>query len=132
MMLTELADYLADHGVGTPGTDLFETSMPPEPDDVVALYEYPGEPVRRTKGGPLYERPRVQVVCRSASYEAAKRLSERIVTLLEALDGRTLSGVWYERVRALQSPFPLDEDDSGRIRIATNYSVEKEPSTATG
>ena len=129
MLLDEINDHLVANVAGVSGSDLFRSLLPATPDDAVALFEYPGEPTMHVKGrhGPVHELPRFQVLVRSKGYAAAREKAERVHRLLDGFSGE-LSGVGYGRITALQSPFFLSRDDSGRPRIVCNYRVIKEPS----
>jgi hypothetical protein len=131
MLLDELGSFLASAGVGTVGADLFLAHEPPDPDALIALYEYGGSAPVHAQGAdaPALEMPRVQVVARGArgDYAEARARAERAYRSLDGIANRTIQNAWYVRVRALQSPFSLGPDANGRYRIAFNAEITKAP-----
>ena len=131
MVLDEIGAYLAANGIGTVGTDLFLGFLPDTPDAAVAIYETGGmEPyraMRSSAGQPVAERPSIQVVCRNVAYEyqTARTTADSAWKLLEGLGDTTLAGVRYLWAAAVQSPFLMGRDDSGRVLIAFNVDLVK-------
>lgn len=136
MLLAEIGDYLSSGGVGTVGADMFLGYMPEAPDAVLSLYETGGmgpyRAMRTCTGSPVAERPRLQVVARAAEhdYAAARLKVQQAYALLEHLGDRTLGGVRYLWIGAVQSPFLMGRDERGRVLVACNFDVVKEASTA--
>jgi len=136
MLLDEIADYLSTGGIGTVGTTLFKGYMPELPDTVMAVYESGGRaPYRAMRGAAgqaVAERPRVQVVARAATYDyaSARTAINDVVRRLDGAGDFTQNGVRYLWVAATQSPFVMGRDDQGRVKIAVNFDVVKELSTA--
>ena len=87
LTVDDVADYLASGGVGTVGTDIFESGFfdsagpPATPDAQVAIYEYQGDAPEQVLGpanaSPLLY-PRVQVVARAATYAAARAKAQAV------------------------------------------------------
>ena len=111
----------------TLGTSLFLGRLPDEPDTAVALFETGGEAPVNTMGGGQYEmeQPRLQVLTRGASYSATHSLAMSIWLELEAITNDTLSSTLYQRITAVQSPFPLERDTQDRIVFSQNFRVQK-------
>lgn len=128
MLLDELGAYMQTNGIGTLGTDLFEGTLPDAPDNACALYEYGGLAPAHTigGGGAKFERPRVQVLARAATYSTARSKIEAVYRLLDQLAGVTLSGVRYLRVEAVSSPLYLEHDANNRVKMVCNFQVHKE------
>lgn len=135
MLLDDLLDYLSsDGGVGTSGTDLFAARRPETPDDAVTLYETQGKEPEHTMGTtpglPALERPRVQVVARGSGYVTARQKMRDVMVALDGLRNRTINGVQYHYIQALQSPFDLGVDELNRPLIVCNFEVQKAASTS--
>ena len=131
MLLDDLADLLSSGGITTTA---YRGFMPEQPDDAIQLIETGGmAPLRAMAGsaGTALERPGVQIVRRSPSYERARVEMQVIWRMLDGLGDRTLNGTRYLWFAASQQPFPLGRDDSNRTLIAMNVGVVKDPSTAT-
>lgn len=133
-VLDDLADVISSGGVGVTGVTLFKGTMPSTPDAVVALYETGGPaPVHAMAKGPgtaLVERPHVQILARDFRPDSAKKTLQDATRLLDALN-RTINGVTYLSVFAMQSPFFLDLDETLRYRYAVNFEVYRVPASSS-
>lgn len=134
-LLDDLADRLTTQGIATSGTDLFKAVMPSTPDEIIAMYQTGGPaPVHAMSAGPgtaLAERPHVQVQARAARPDTALKRVQDVWFALDALGGVTINGVRYLSVYALQSPFPLTVDATGRYIYAVNFEITREPATSS-
>lgn len=129
-LLEELGTYVAANTSLVLGTDLFLSQLPDTPDTSVVITESSGAAPVDVLGGqdlPAYERPRVQVVCRAASYTVARDLADDVYRALIKIAGDTLSGTHFIRVEAVQSPFPLSRDEDRRVLFVCNYQVMRIP-----
>jgi hypothetical protein len=124
----DVADYLALHGLGTHAVDLWTGMMPAGPQTGLLVALSPGREGVRTHdaSGVALERPRVQISARSASYPVARTLIHSAYTLLSLTTEAVINGRRYLDFMLLQSPFPLNQDDSGRHIWAFNVEVIKE------
>lgn len=134
MVLPELCSYLEAQGIGTRGTDLFYSLLPPTPAACVVLYEYGGPPNEPVMGGTTVraEYPRVQIIARGAAeddYDTPRLKMQNIVIALTKIREQSILGVQYQAVMALQVPFPLERDESHRIIMACNFQVTKDYSS---
>ncbi len=119
----DIAVFLASKGLGVLGTNIGIES-PSLPDDFLVVREYAGSPPGYSKSGPNLRRPRFQVTCRSKSTRAALLRAESAYGHLSGFSG-VLSGTAYASIRALQDPFPIGRDESGRERVVCNYEATK-------
>lgn len=123
-MLVELGEWLEDQAVGTVGTNLFLGRLPDTPDAATALFEYAGAAPFHTMGPTVvWERPRLQVLCRAADYATARSQAETIYQLLDVVAETTIESVRYHQIEALQSPFLVQRDANDRPVIGCNYEV---------
>lgn len=138
MLLDDLALYLHTQGVGVATTStgdaltIYRGVMPESPDTVLSLFEYGGLGPLHTMTTPArLELPRIQVLTRAPTYQAARTLAESAYRALDWTGNTTLTstGPRYGLIQALQSPFFLDRDPLDRVRIACNYQVTKALST---
>lgn len=134
-MLDDLADRLTTQSVATSGTDLFKSVMPSTPDEVIALFEAAGGPLTRAMSGSpgtaLVERPHVQVQARAVRPDSARKRAEDVYHNLDGLGPVTINGVSYQWITALQAPFFLETDETGRYVYAVNFEVLREPATSS-
>ena len=124
--LIDVATYLdAQLATLTIGVNLFVGRMPDTPDTCVTLFEYGGSAPTDTLGTglPVLENPRVQVVTRGVTYAATETTARAVWAALQAIQNSTLSGVLYQRMSAIQGPFPLERDTQDRILFVQNYMV---------
>lgn len=97
----------------TSGSSLFIGWMPDQPDTAVALYEYEGETPDYVMGSPVIDKPRVQIISRSASYATARDTLNTIRSLTDVHD-TTLTGIDTLRVHPYGSVTALGRDDKNR------------------
>ncbi len=130
-LLTDIGTYLVSSVTDTSltaGTNLFYGRLPDDPDACVALFETGGSPPSHTLGpdavAPM-ENPRIQVLVRSVAYADASSLIVDIWKQLEQVTNDTLTSTLYQRVEAVQSPFPLERDTRERLVMVCNFAVTK-------
>lgn len=138
MLLDDVADLLSTGGVGGVGTtsdwSIFKGKLPDAPEKAVAVYETGGLPsVHAMSTGPgnaAATLPRIQVLVRSPAYSTGRQKAHDAFRLLDGLRERTINGVRYLWIAAVQTePFPIGRDENDRPLIACNYDVVKEMST---
>jgi hypothetical protein len=121
-LLLDIGTFLADNGEATEdGVDFFRDFMPEDPNEVVALHEYPGSP--GTPFDAIVHRS-VQVSVRGDEADAVRAKALRIYNLLTAENRRiqftqTRWGLVYLR----QPPFKRDNDARNRVTYAFNIGV---------
>lgn len=126
-ILDEVGAYIDAQTSLTLGTDLFLGLRPDTPIDCATIYEYPGDMPRYTLGsGALVERPRLQVISRSAVYATARSRAQTIWNALNALSDQTLTATRYLRVAPMQTPYLMGRDENRNALIAFNCTVDKE------
>lgn len=123
MLLDEIRTFLLASDV----TPVYLANLPPTPADVVALYEYAGLAPEYVLDDPLMsvERPRFQIVARSASHATARLTLERAYRALGRVANQTIGGTWYRRIRPLTSGPTELEPDNSRTVLAWNFEAEK-------
>jgi hypothetical protein len=119
------------------GTNLFKALFLDNaavPNTATVLYETPGIENVYTFSTAQYsarvamERPSVQAISRSTSYQTARTRAQTIYTLLDGLAGRNLptsTGKLYHDISAAQAPFFLQRDENDRYLVACNYLITK-------
>jgi hypothetical protein len=128
MLLDDVAAYLQSKGVGTVNTDLFKGYLPDQPDNLVALFEYAGDPTELTMGDddPTLECPGLQVRVCNKSYPTGRAKIGAVVDALHGLAESVLGGKRYLLIRANQSPESIGQDANRRNEWVVNFSVLKE------
>lgn len=133
-LVDDIGDVLSSGGLGAAGTDLFKTFLPDAPDACVAVFATggmaPAHAMGAGPGGAVAERPNLAVWARAARSDDAAFTARKAFLLLDKLS-RTVNGVQYLGVFALQSPFELKRDVTGRPIWACNYSVVRAAATSS-
>jgi hypothetical protein len=122
-VLADISTYLKNQSIGTPGTDMFLSQMPDQPDNCIALFEYAGSPPDLHWAG---EYPGLQVRVRNKSYAAARSKIGEVIEKLHGLHEQTLSGTRYLLIKARGSPEVLKRDNNNRIELFVNFEIIKE------
>lgn len=123
MLLDDIKDYLVSNGIGVFGTDIFIGTLPPSPDDCIALFEYAGEPPDLHWDG---EYPGLQVMARGAKYPTARAKIEQVKNLLHGVTEEVINGTRYLLIHARHSPETLGKDENGRQLFVVNFRIIKE------
>jgi hypothetical protein len=133
LLALDLRDYLAS-GLSTSDT-VTAGRLAAFPDRQIGVIESGGLPSTHTMAsGPglaVMEWPRVQILSRAATYQAAVQIAQNVHGLLDGLRERTINGTRYHWSEAVQQPFMLEEDANNRVVIACNYQIAKAHSTST-
>jgi len=105
----------------TTGTNLFIGWMPDQPDTAVSLHEYEGELATYLLGTAVIDKPRIQVMSRSASYLTARDMLTSIRNLVDVHD-TTLSGIVTLRLVPNGSIVGLGRDEKDRWEFALSLT----------
>ena len=132
-LLDDLAARLTPQSVVT-AAEIYRDEMPSTPDELVALYESAGPGPEHAMGSAatrLIERPHVQAQVRALRPDQARLRARNIYNNLDGLGPLKINGVQYHAIFALQQPFFLDQDESGRYVFAVNFEVSRDPATSS-
>jgi hypothetical protein len=107
-------------------TNLFIAKEPSSPDDCVTIFDTPGGQVdlMPTKGDEYY-RGNIQIRVRDNSQASAWELINDIVDFLHNKGNEEINDVKFTVIRCSNSPFQLDWDENNRIRLVTNFELQK-------
>lgn len=122
MLIRDIAQILQTNGIGVLGTDIFLGQLPASPDNVVAVFEYAGEPPDLHWPG---EYPGLQILVRNKSYEAGRQKIEQVKNILHGLAETVVNNHRYLLIRANQSPAFLQRDENNRAIFVCNFRVIK-------
>lgn len=139
----ELLYIMSGDGVGTPTVNMFSTSakfMPKGPGPFLSVISTGGSTPEYTHNKvltPAYLFPGAQIVCRADDYNDAEEMLLNAMKSLTKIRNQYIgsgifspTGVWYRRIRLLQSE-PIDlglGGDDKRVRVAFNVLGDKRPS----
>lgn len=128
MLLDDLLTYLQSAGIAE---QIQLGSLQDTPDTaIVGLIETGGFASEHTYGGavgvPVIDEPTVQVLTRAMDYEPASDLMTRVKFRLDGLRNEVINSVLYHWVMAMQPPFLLERDDSGRYVLAFNVHIKRQ------
>lgn len=134
-VIDDFADKLTSQGVATTGTNLFKHFMPLGPDEMLGLFATGGPAPIDAMGAsgslPIAERPHVQVMGRSGRPSDAMYLVQKAYRHLHNLGPVTINGVIYRHITALQGPFFLYTDETGRYIYACNFEAIRDAATSS-
>lgn len=123
MMIRDIAQYLQSNGIGVLGTDIFLGQLPASSDNVIAVFEYAGEPPDLHSN---IEYPGLQIMVRNKSYDAGRQKIEQIRNVLHGVTETVINLHRYLLIRANQSPAFLQRDENNRAIFVCNFRVIKE------
>ncbi len=119
-VIDDIAQYLANNGVGVLGTTLFESFLPPLPDNAVAILETGGThpPVDL----PLLT-PSFQVLVRSTAYDVGRTQFDLIRSLLHNQYNLQFipGGIYFYYTRLIADGGHIGQDGNGRDMWSSNY-----------
>lgn len=123
-LLEALVNYCVSKGILVgDGEDSFRDFMPEVPDDAVVFHEYKGDPI-----SPYTEHVHrsVQVKARAKSSEAARSKALQLCNAFRSdkEDRRVdFSDTLWGQVYIRQTPFKLQQDESGRFTYCFNLGI---------
>lgn len=127
-LIESIGQFIEDEGLGVQGTDLFIGDMPQDaPDTATAVVETSGTEPKFSHdiNGVNYEEPSFQIYNRAEAYATARSKGESIWIALNKQVNVTLSGSFFLRIAAVQSPFSIGRDLNHRAQIVANYNARK-------
>lgn len=127
---SDLVAYLDGATALTSGTDLFVGPMPEQPDNCVAITHYNSQQpddyaMGASLSAPGYEIEDVQLMVRHTARATARTNANAYHALLANLHSTTLSARYYYRIDEDGTPFCIGQDQNGRWRFVSNYTVKK-------
>jgi hypothetical protein len=120
MLLDDLGQYLHNNGVGVLSTSLFKGKMPPDPDNVVALFDTGGQ--TPNPDIPLKE-PTFQVIVRNNSYSAGKAILDTVRSLLHQQSNVQLipNGTYIYFILLISEGGHIGRDENQREEFSINF-----------
>jgi hypothetical protein len=96
-----------------------------DPAEMVFIRVSGGAPTEYTHGDETYEYPRVQIICRSASFDTAW---SRALTAKKVLTKTNFAvdGTWFLRAAPVDSLTSLGPDSNKRQQVSFNVQIIKE------
>ncbi len=104
-------------------TDLFIGEEPPDPDDCVTIFDYPGAPPELTLDNDSnITRPSFQIRVRNRDYTIGYILASNIMNLLHGLHNEVWNGTLYMAIFCQNEPALLDYQN-GNARFIMNFNL---------
>ena len=131
--LDDIQTYIVANSDLEFGTDFFASEYPDTPDEIVTIYQFPGNPSSKVGDN---RSPGLQVRSRAANYPAAIALLDSVYDILDpvgdefkdaAPGGITINGTVYLSFISQQEAIPLGNDTQGRQELSQNYIVTYVP-----
>ena len=117
-IISDIATYLSQQGIGTLGTDLFYSYMPDNENEMACVYDTGGpqpDPDLPTK------EPTFQVFIRSAGYEAGKTLLDSVREALHQTSGETIGSTFFFFILAQSEGGHLGVNERGLDEFSINF-----------
>ena len=137
MFQDEVAARLVAQGVGVDGATIFKGSRAKIPSldepngegPFITLREYSGTEALFIHSDllPHVQRPRIQVTAVGSNYGLV-RAKARAAYLALHVWNTSLSGVFYQQLKAIQEPEDFGRDNVGRVKIGFNIEAMKQRS----
>lgn len=124
--LAQLADHLDSHGAGDStgaNVNIFVSSYPDDPDNMIALLGLPGSEMPNKYIGE-FEYPRFQVMIRNTDYEAGAGKMREVRDLLHDQLAIELVNFYVLRIQAQQDGYPIGRDEKGRYEFSINFTAQ--------
>jgi len=133
-LLDDIEAWLVSQNVvnGSTGWTLYKSFMPPDPDQVVVLFETPGGEVGiirdASNGEKPFDMPGLQVRLRGAvnGYSALQAQADVIFNALHQNEPPKISGENYVYIYLKNGNLPMGKDSSNRDEISQNYSIMRQ------
>lgn len=124
-MGTDIVGYIESNTSLTAGTTLYLNQMPDSAMDVVSVYEQGGlsPDFHYSQPAPSVEKPRLQVLVRSATYVIGESLAREVWSLLTAIMDQTINGRYFQTVMAVDTPTFLERDKNDAAIFTMNFQV---------
>lgn len=118
MIAKAIADYLVTEGLGTFATDIFVSSLPPTPDDCIAVIETNGDAPEVDI--PLYN-PTFQVLIRNSSYATGSEKLAAVRDALHRVANITQNDIYFYYILANTNGGSIGKDGNGRDEFSINF-----------
>ncbi len=113
------------------GTDLFISSLPAEPLNVVSIYDTSAAPPTNTLDKSVQWNDSIQILVRNADYEKAFEIAFEIMDVLHLTSNQEINGTMYYFILAASSPFHLQNPEAkqnkrGETLLSLNFNVKRQ------
>lgn len=106
------------------GRNMFVGHEPPNPDDIVIVFDRYGGNSPVTLDGQVYEYSSAQIMVRDRDYQKAQALISDIKESLHGRANETWNGSFYTLILCTV-PAMLDWDDGQRVRFIINLNLQR-------
>lgn len=119
-MISDIASYLAENGIGSIGNTIFKSRLPDIPDNCISIYETGGLAPDRYL--PTAD-PTFQIIVRNKTYSAGKSKMDDIVDLLHQKTNSTLvtGGFYFYYIFLMGEPAHIGVDKKDRDEFSANF-----------
>jgi hypothetical protein len=132
MFLDEIVQWLAGHGVGVVGENIFKSSsavIPTGDGPYMMVAETGGTaPIRVQNSVRLLQCPTAQILVVAKAHAVSREMSRAAYAVLDGVFNTHVEGCFYTKITARQEPTDMGLDDLNRARVVFNIDAEKVPS----
>lgn len=116
--ISDITDYIEAAGLGTAGTDLFESRMPVSPNNTMAVINTGGEqPSQYIET----QNNTIQVLIRNQDYNSGEIKMNQIIDLLHQLYNTQLTNYYLYYCLLSSEGGHLGQDEEGREMFSVNF-----------
>lgn len=122
-LLLDIISYLVAQGIATgDGIDCFRDNMPPSPDAVISIFEYPGG---GSQPGVECSDRLVQIQVRALTYSAAREKANQVYGALNNPSDPivSLTATRWAVINGRVSPYKLLQDENERTVFACSVTI---------
>lgn len=117
-LISDISDYLEDEGLGTVGTDIFDTYMPESLETGLSVLDTGG--ATPDEYLPTKE-PTFQVFIRAVDYATGKAKLEAVRTALHQISGTTIGSTYFFFILALSEGGHIGRNENGNDEFSINF-----------
>lgn len=123
-VIDDVTQYLQAQGIGTIGTNLFESFLPPKPDVAVAVLETAG--LKPNIYVPIFE-PSFQILVRNTEFDLGRTVCDNIITALHNKYNLQLvsGGIYFYWIRLITQGGHIGQDTTGRDLFSMNFETKR-------
>lgn len=120
-MIDDIAQYLADAGLGTVATNIFASYQPASPDDCITVLDAGGpEPLEIAD----IKNPSFQVLIRNSNYDNGKTTFDSVRSRLQSTKNTTIGNTFFYYILLVSEGGHIGRDDVGRDEWSLNFRTQ--------
>lgn len=120
-MVDDIAQYLADGGLGTLATNIFTTYQPSSPASCVTVLETGGPEPLEIAG---IKSPTFQILVRNSNYDTGKTKFDSVRSRLQSVKNTTIGNTFFYYILLISEGGHIGRDEPGRDEWSLNFRAQ--------